>query len=155
MTTIVSSPAVDGSGRKLRSKAEWRALMADFERWDGTQSSFCKAPGGVAEVVPELAPQARPHRRIGRRHARRLCRNRGGVRTGLGCRAVARRRGRAPSAAVLMLGGWPACGIWLSTDPADMRHSFDGLCALVSSHLGCNPADGRWYVFVNRRETDS
>ena len=37
-----------------------------------------------------------------------------------------------------MLGGWPRGGIWLSTDPADMRRSFDGLCALVSGHLGCN-----------------
>ena len=52
-----------------------------------------------------------------------------------------------------MLGGWPAGGIWLSTEPADMRRSFDGLCALVSSHLGENPASGRWYVFVNRRRT--
>ena len=52
-----------------------------------------------------------------------------------------------------MLGGWPAGGIWLSTEPADMRCSFDGLCALVSAHLGQNPADGRWYVFVNRRRT--
>ncbi len=52
-----------------------------------------------------------------------------------------------------MLGGWPRGGIRLSTDPADMRRSFDGLCALVSGHLGCNPADGRWQLFVNRRRT--
>ena len=52
-----------------------------------------------------------------------------------------------------MPGGWPRGGIWLSTAPADMRRSFDGLCALVSSHLGCDPADGRWYVFINRRRT--
>ena len=52
-----------------------------------------------------------------------------------------------------MLGGWPAGGIWLSTEPADLRRSFDGLCALVASHLGENPASGRWYVFVNRRRT--
>ncbi len=52
-----------------------------------------------------------------------------------------------------MLGGWPSGGIWLSTAPTDMRCSFDGLCALVSSHLGENPARGRWYVFVNRRRT--
>ena len=52
-----------------------------------------------------------------------------------------------------MLGGWPAGGIWLSVEPADMRRGFDGLCALVSTHLGQNPADGRWYVFVNRRRT--
>ena len=47
-----------------------------------------------------------------------------------------------------MLGGWPAGGIWLSTTPTDMRCSFDGLCALVSTHLGENPASGRWYVFI-------
>lgn len=52
-----------------------------------------------------------------------------------------------------MLGGWPAGGIWLAVEPADMRRSFDGLCALVSNHLGENPASGRWYVFVNRRRT--
>ena len=52
-----------------------------------------------------------------------------------------------------MLGGWPAGGIWLSTEPADMRRSFDGLSALVATHLGENPASGRWYVFVNRRRT--
>ena len=52
-----------------------------------------------------------------------------------------------------MLGGWPSGGIWLSTALTDMRCSFDGLCALVSSHLGENPARGRWYVFVNRRRT--
>ena len=52
-----------------------------------------------------------------------------------------------------MPSGWPQGGIWLSRDPADMRRSFDGLCALVSSHLGCNPTDGRWYVFINRRRT--
>ena len=50
-----------------------------------------------------------------------------------------------------MLGGWPPGGIWLSTQPADMRRSFDGLCALVATHLGENPGSGRWFVFVNRR----
>ena len=34
-----------------------------------------------------------------------------------------------------------------------LRRSFDGLCALVASHLGENPASGRWYVFINRRRT--
>ena len=37
-----------------------------------------------------------------------------------------------------MLGGWPAGGIWLSAEPADLRRSFDGLCALVATHLGEN-----------------
>lgn len=48
-----------------------------------------------------------------------------------------------------MLGGWPPGGVWLSTAPADMCCSFDGLCALVSTHLGENPASGRWYIFVD------
>ncbi len=52
-----------------------------------------------------------------------------------------------------MLAGWPAGGIWMQTEAADMRKSFDGLCALVSAHLGENPACGRWYVFRNRRRT--
>ena len=30
-----------------------------------------------------------------------------------------------------------------------MRRSFDGLSALVATHLGENPARGRWYVVVN------
>ena len=47
-----------------------------------------------------------------------------------------------------MLGGWLSGGIWLSTEPTDMRRSFDGLCALVSSDLGENPAGRRWYVCV-------
>ena len=38
--------AVDGPAtRTLRGEAEWRALMADFERWDGSQVSFCAARG--------------------------------------------------------------------------------------------------------------
>ena len=45
MTTDVSATAVDGSTRKARSEAEWRSLMAEFERWDGTQASFCAARG--------------------------------------------------------------------------------------------------------------
>ena len=46
-----------------------------------------------------------------------------------------------------MLGARPAGGIWLAVEPADMRRSFDGLCALVSTHLGENPASGRWPIF--------
>ena len=29
----------------VRGEAEWRALMADHERWEGTQVSFCRARG--------------------------------------------------------------------------------------------------------------
>ena len=31
--------------RRVRSEAEWQALMAEFERWDGTQVSFCESRG--------------------------------------------------------------------------------------------------------------
>ena len=41
-----------------------------------------------------------------------------------------------------MLGGWPAGGIFLSTEPADMRCSFDGPGALVSARLGRDPCSG-------------
>ena len=34
-----------------------------------------------------------------------------------------------------MLNGWPAGGVWLSTQATDMRKSFDGLSALVRNHL--------------------
>ena len=29
----------------VRGEAEWRALMADYEHWDGTQVTFCRARG--------------------------------------------------------------------------------------------------------------
>jgi len=43
--------------------------------------------------------------------------------------------------------------IWLSTQPTDMRKSFNGLCALVKQHLGLDPLSGHYFVFVNRRKT--
>ena len=45
MSDDVSTVTVDGAGREFRDEAEWRALMADFERWDGSQVSFCDARG--------------------------------------------------------------------------------------------------------------
>lgn len=45
MSDEVSTVAVGGAGREFRDEAEWRALMADFERWDGSQASFCEARG--------------------------------------------------------------------------------------------------------------
>ena len=52
-----------------------------------------------------------------------------------------------------MLNGWPQGGVWLSTQPTDMRKSFDGLSALVKNQLRDDPLSGRWYVFINRRRT--
>lgn len=41
--------------------------------------------------------------------------------------------------------------IYLSTMPADMRKSFDGLMALAVNHLGRDPLSGGLFVFLNRR----
>jgi transposase len=41
--------------------------------------------------------------------------------------------------------------IYLSTAPADMRKSFDGLLALAVEHLRRDPFSGGLFVFVNRR----
>ena len=41
--------------------------------------------------------------------------------------------------------------IYLSTTPADMRKSFDGLFALAVHHLGRDPLSGGLFVFFNRR----
>jgi transposase len=45
----------------------------------------------------------------------------------------------------------PTVRIFLATQPADMRRSFDGLAALTTSVLGENPLCGHIFVFCNRR----
>ena len=45
MSNDVLAAPVAGSAGEFRSESEWRALMADFERWDGSQASFCDARG--------------------------------------------------------------------------------------------------------------
>ena len=45
MATDVPATADDGLTREFLGEAEWRVLMADYERWDGTQASFCEARG--------------------------------------------------------------------------------------------------------------
>lgn len=42
--------------------------------------------------------------------------------------------------------------IWLYTQPADMRKSYNGLSALVKNQLKDNPLGGKLFVFVNRRQ---
>ena len=42
--------------------------------------------------------------------------------------------------------------IYLYLSPTDMRRSFHGLCGKIYAHLG-NPADGAYYVFINRMKT--
>ena len=41
--------------------------------------------------------------------------------------------------------------IWICTTPQDGRKSFDGLQAVVTSHLGKDPLSGDLYVFRNKR----
>jgi transposase len=41
--------------------------------------------------------------------------------------------------------------VFLSTEPADMRKSFDRLAALVEEHLGGDPLSGDLFVFRSRR----
>jgi transposase len=41
--------------------------------------------------------------------------------------------------------------IFLCTQPADMRKSFDGLKSLVEQFLECDPLSGHLFVFRNRR----
>ena len=47
----------------------------------------------------------------------------------------------------------PGRRIWLCVQPTDMRRSFDGLSALVRTHLGEDPTSGQWFAFINRRRT--
>ena len=41
--------------------------------------------------------------------------------------------------------------VFLSTAPADMRRSFDGLARLVEQHLGQDPLSGDLFVFRSKR----
>lgn len=41
--------------------------------------------------------------------------------------------------------------IFLYSEPADMRKSFDGLSGIVRSEFGADPTDGSLFLFVNRR----
>ena len=49
-----------------------------------------------------------------------------------------------------MFGLSAAIRVYLASDPADMRKSFDGLAALTSS-LDLDPLSGHLFVFVNKR----
>jgi transposase len=41
--------------------------------------------------------------------------------------------------------------VFVCTQPADMRRSFDGLAALVQQHLDCDPLAGDLFVFRSKR----
>jgi transposase len=50
-----------------------------------------------------------------------------------------------------MFGLSAAVRVYLATQPADMRKSFDGLASLVSGSLALDPLSGHLFVFVNKR----
>ena len=45
----------------------------------------------------------------------------------------------------------PSVRIFISTAPADMRRSFDGLSAMVKYVIQENPMSGHLFVFTNKR----
>ena len=45
----------------------------------------------------------------------------------------------------------PSVRIFLCTEPADMRRSFDGLSAMTKEIIGRSPYSGHLFVFRNRR----
>jgi IS66 Orf2 like protein len=49
-----------------------------------------------------------------------------------------------------MLGGGRSVTVLASTEPTDMRKSFDGLSAIVRARLGSDPMSGTLYLFVSR-----
>lgn len=49
----------------------------------------------------------------------------------------------------------PDSKIFLYTQPADMRKSFPGLVALVKQQLQENPLSGHYFVFINRKKTQT
>ena len=53
MSNGVSARSVDGSAREFRDEAEWRALMADFERWGRFAAQLLRGPG-VADAQDDV-----------------------------------------------------------------------------------------------------
>ncbi len=49
----------------------------------------------------------------------------------------------------------PAVKIWLYTEPTDMRKSYTGLSALVRQKLKENPLSGNYFIFINRKKTQT
>ena len=41
----------------------------------------------------------------------------------------------------------PGTRIFMAVAPVDMRHSFSGLCAIITETLGANPIGGDLFLF--------
>jgi transposase len=52
-----------------------------------------------------------------------------------------------------MLSVSPSTPIYVATEPADMRRSFDGLSGMVQSVMQLEPCSGALFVFRNKRGT--
>ena len=50
-----------------------------------------------------------------------------------------------------MLSLSPATRVFVALDPVDMRQSFNGLTAKVTSVLGQEPTSGHYFLFTNKR----
>jgi len=50
-----------------------------------------------------------------------------------------------------MMGMPPGARIWLACGVTDLRRGFDGLAALVQTHLAADPYSGHLFVFRGRR----
>lgn len=46
----------------------------------------------------------------------------------------------------------PTVKIFLSSEPVDMRKSFNGLCAVTREVIRKDPLSGHLFVFINRRK---
>ena len=57
------------------------------------------------------------------------------------------------AAGAVMIGPGPSHRYYFYRPPADMRKSFDGLCALVKSGMKRDPMSGDVFFFVNRRRS--
>ena len=57
------APTTPVGGRRqsvVRSEAERQALMAEYERWDGTQIGFCEARGVAPRTLMDWFRKRRP-----------------------------------------------------------------------------------------------
>lgn len=52
-----------------------------------------------------------------------------------------------------MIGSTRNLAVWACPEPIDLRNGYDGLAAMVSGKLRCDPLSGDCFLFVNRTRT--